>query len=109
MKPKAQGKNGQLRAVLEALLASEAAGDVTGLMYVVSKGDRQIDSGISGLFATDLVYATAAASDGFNCLLGHKACIESRVERVNELPLRLRKEYLHEDSHCTVSGCGMRR
>lgn len=81
--------SGPLAAVVRDLLIKIETGSITSLMYVASRPDRTIDSGIVGTFTEDLDFAIASARDGFNCLLNHKACVEPEVSK---LPRRLRKE-----------------
>lgn len=80
-------------------------GELVGMMDVLCRSDGRQESGTNGVFAHDLDLAVVSARDGFNCLLGHKACLEAP----NQLPLRLRKEYKHEEKHCAVTACGSRR
>jgi hypothetical protein len=76
-------------------------------MYVMSCDDGYDRSGVCGRFDEDLDLAVRSAANGFNCLLGHKACIEPET---NKLPRRLRKESESANDHiCHVTTCAMRR
>lgn len=88
MKKSGRETSGPLAAVVRDLLIKSETGGFTSLMYVASRPDRTIVSGIVGIFADDLDFAIASARDGFNCLLGHKACVEPEASK---LPRRLRK------------------
>lgn len=81
--------SGPLAAVVRDLLIKIETGSITSLMYVASRPDRTIDSGIVGTFTEDLDFAITSARDGFNCLLGHKACVDPAT---STLPRRLRKD-----------------
>lgn len=89
MKKSGRETSGPLAAVVRELLTKSETGGFTSLMYVASRPDRTIVSGIVGVFADDLDFAIASARDGFNCLLGHKACVEPAT---STLPRRLRKD-----------------
>ena len=90
---------------LRVLLRQAEAGEIDGLIYVASRVYAVDKLGISGLFADDMELATEAAREGFNCILGHKACIERQNPK---LPRRLRKESANEQI-CSVVSCSSRR
>lgn len=105
MKKSGRQTSGPLAAVVRELLLKSETGGFTSLMYVASRPDRTIESGIVGGFTEDLDFAIASARDGFNCLLGHKTCVEPET---SQLPRRLRKDYQDEKT-CSVVACGSRR
>lgn len=88
---------------LRVLLRRAEAGELDGFIYLASccQGDDKI--GLCGHFAEDLDAAVIATREGFNCLLGHKACVET-----SKLPRRLRKESANE-TICHAVSCSNRR
>jgi hypothetical protein len=81
-------------------------GGARGLIWIMEHEDGTQTTGVCGTFDSDLEKATNAIKAGFNCLLGHSACVDTD----SKLPRRLRKEYGDEEEHhCGVVACNMRR
>lgn len=89
---------------LRVLLRRAEQGELDGFIYLASccRGEDKI--GLCGRYATDLNAAISSAKEGFNCLLGHKTCIERDTSK---LPRRMRKESAN-DHTCDVANCATR-
>lgn len=74
---------------LRVLLRRAERGELDGFIYLASCVEEEDKIGMCGRYVDDIGAAISSAAAGFNCLLGHKACIE---ESAPTLPLRLRKE-----------------
>jgi hypothetical protein len=74
---------------LRLLLRRAEQGEIDGLIYLASCVEGEDKIGLSGRYADDMNEAVKSAAAGFNCLLGHRVCIDKESP---QLPLRLRKE-----------------
>lgn len=97
--------DGQRQLLARALdiVSRIRTGEINGMMEVLSRSDGEQESGISGVFLEDMDLAVSSARDGFNCLLGHRRCLEDPGHQ----PRKLRKEYEYDQS-CSVL-CGSRQ
>lgn len=73
---------------LRLLLRRAERGEIDGLIYLASCVEGEDKIGLSGRYTDDLTEAASSAAAGFNCLLGHAACVEKEP---SGLPRRLRK------------------
>lgn len=75
------------------LLRNAEQGKIDGLIYLASHVEGEDKIGLCGQYIDDIGAASYAAAAGFNCLLGHQACILSESHK---LPRNLRKEMKDE-------------
>jgi hypothetical protein len=87
------------------LLRRAERGELDGFIYLASCVEGEDKIGLCGRYLNDLDEAISSAAAGFNCLLGHKACIE---QNASKLPRRLRKESAN-DQICHAVSCSMRK
>lgn len=81
--------------------------EFTGAITLLVREDGSMETILVGDLRRDLGRAKEVAQQGFQCLLGHKACIEGSGSR---LPRRLRKDDPSANDHiCHVAACAMRR
>lgn len=81
-------------------------GRTRGLIWILEHEDGTQTTGVCGSFDSDLEKASEAITAGFNCLLGHANCTDTRTQ----LPRRLRKEQTDaNEHHCGAVACNMRR
>lgn len=80
---------------LRVLLRQAEAGRLDGFIYLASCVGEADKVGLCGKYTDDLDAAIDTAAAGFNCLLGHRACVERSQY---QLPRRLRKDSANEQT-----------